>query len=122
MTILYTRLTIERQHGGVIVSYGMTLGPKIPYTMSAVLKNIEIRGSTGGSRKEFHDMVRFVKEHHIRPVISSVVENALENLPELDKLFDKMKDQSQFGKLVVTIGKRQGDAGPSAEKRQGQKI
>ncbi|KAJ9605612.1 hypothetical protein H2200_010269 [Cladophialophora chaetospira] len=107
------------KQGGVIVSYGMTIGPKMSYTMSAVLKNIEIRGSTGGSRQEFRDMVRFVKDHQIRPVISAVVENALENLEELDKLFEKMKDKSQFGKLVVTI---QGKAGASAETQQAQKI
>lgn len=32
--------------GGIIVSYGMTVKPKVDYTMAAVLKNIEIRGST----------------------------------------------------------------------------
>ncbi|KAK1072110.1 hypothetical protein LTR33_010319, partial [Friedmanniomyces endolithicus] len=43
--------------GGVIVSYGMTISPKMPFVMGAVLKNIELRGSTMGSRKEFADMV-----------------------------------------------------------------
>ncbi|KIX95868.1 uncharacterized protein Z520_08576 [Fonsecaea multimorphosa CBS 102226] len=108
--------------GGVIVSYGMTLGPEVTYSMSAVLKNIEIRGSTGGSRKEFRDMVRFVKDHHVRPVISSVVTNALEDLGELDKLFDKMKDQSQFGKLVVTIGQAQANPGTPVGTQKGHKI
>ena len=32
--------------GGIIVSYGMTAKPKVDYTMAAVLRNIEIRGST----------------------------------------------------------------------------
>lgn len=32
--------------GGIIVSYGMTVKPKVDYTMAAVLRNIEIRGST----------------------------------------------------------------------------
>jgi NADPH:quinone reductase-like Zn-dependent oxidoreductase len=30
--------------GGIIVSYGMTLGPLVPFTMTAVLKNIEVCG------------------------------------------------------------------------------
>ncbi|OAP58765.1 hypothetical protein AYL99_06062 [Fonsecaea erecta] len=107
---------------GVIVSYGMTLGPKVTYSMGAVLKNIEIRGSTGGSRKEFGDMVQFVKDHRIVPIISSVVENALEDLGELDKLFHKMKDQSQFGKLVVTIGQGQSNAETPGGTQQAHKI
>jgi NADPH:quinone reductase-like Zn-dependent oxidoreductase len=32
--------------GGTIVSYGMTVKPKVDFTMAAVLRNIEIRGST----------------------------------------------------------------------------
>lgn len=100
----------------------MTLGPKLSYTMGAVLKNIEIRGSTGGSRKEFQDMVRFVKDHQIHPVISSVVENALENLEELDKMFDMMKDSSQFGKLCVTIGDGEGKASTPGRDQQAQKL
>ena len=28
--------------GGKIVSYGMTLAPKTPFTMSAVFKNVEV--------------------------------------------------------------------------------
>ncbi|OQV07002.1 hypothetical protein CLAIMM_11496 [Cladophialophora immunda] len=89
--------------GGVIVSYGMTMGPKMFYSMNAVLKNIEIRGTTGGSRKEFASMVRFVDDHQIRPVVSRVVDNGLNALKELDGLFDDIGKGSQFGKLVVKI-------------------
>lgn len=32
--------------GGIVVSYGMTVKPQVDYTMAAVLRNIEIRGST----------------------------------------------------------------------------
>ncbi len=40
------------------------------FLMSAVLRNIEVRGTTMGSRKEFADMVQFVREKKIRPVVS----------------------------------------------------
>lgn len=81
----------------------MTLGPKLPFTMAAVLKNIEIRGSTMGSRREFKEMVAYVGEHRIRPVVSRTVKG-LENLEGIDGLFEDMKSGSQFGKLVVEIG------------------
>lgn len=32
--------------GGIIVSYGMTVKPKVDFTMAAVLRNIELKGST----------------------------------------------------------------------------
>lgn len=58
--------------GGIISVYGMTVGPQVTFTMSAVLKNIELRGSTMGSRAEFEEMVRFVDQHKIRPVVSDL--------------------------------------------------
>lgn len=92
------------KHGGVVVSYGMTLGPKLDVPMSAVLKNIEVRGSTMGSRKEFKEMVRFVNEKRIVPVVSKVVEG-LDNLEGVEELFQDMKQGKQFGKLVIRIKK-----------------
>jgi D-arabinose 1-dehydrogenase-like Zn-dependent alcohol dehydrogenase len=79
----------------------MTIGPKIDYVMSAVLKNIDVRGSTMGSRKEFAEMVRFVDEKKLKPVISRVVKGM--DLEKIDSLFDDMKAASQFGKLVIEI-------------------
>ena len=92
------------KHGGVIVSYGMTLGPKLDFPVSAVLKNIEVRGSTMGSRKEFKEMVRFVNEKKIVPVVSKVIDG-LDNLEGVEGLFQEMKDGKQFGKLVIRIKK-----------------
>ncbi|KAI0890431.1 oxidoreductase [Annulohypoxylon maeteangense] len=88
--------------GGVISVYGMTMGPKMDWTMQAVMKNIDLRGSTMGSRVEFRDMVAFVREHKIRPVVSRVVKG-LDNIEAIDSLFDDMKNGKQFGKLVIEI-------------------
>jgi D-arabinose 1-dehydrogenase-like Zn-dependent alcohol dehydrogenase len=82
----------------------MTLSPKMPFLMGAVLKNIELRGSTMGSRKEFADMVKYVDEKKLTPVVSRVV-SGLENFDGINSLFEDMKQGSQFGKLVVEIAK-----------------
>ncbi|CAL5868173.1 uncharacterized protein PFLUO_LOCUS2397 [Penicillium psychrofluorescens] len=95
--------------GGVISVYGMTVSPKMPFLMQAVLKNIDVRGSTMGSRKEFKEMVEFVKTHKIHPVVSRVLQTDLEDLAGIDGLFEDMKQGKQFGKLVVEFGK----SGPS---------
>ena len=90
------------KQGGVIVQYGMTVAPKMDWSMAAVLKNIDLRGSTMGSRKEFTDMVAFVKEKGIKPVVSRVVKG-LDNIEGIEGLFKEMDEGRQFGKLVIEI-------------------
>jgi NADPH:quinone reductase-like Zn-dependent oxidoreductase len=88
--------------GGVISQYGMTLSPAMDWVMQAVLKNVELKGTTMGSRAEFRDMVNFVREKKIRPVVSRVVKG-LDDLEAIDGLFKDMEEGKQFGKLVVEI-------------------
>ncbi|KAL1871599.1 hypothetical protein VTK73DRAFT_1948 [Phialemonium thermophilum] len=103
------RTTRLLKPGGVIVVYGMTVGPKMDWTMQAVLKNIDLKGSTMGSRKEFREMVDFVRAKQIRPVVSRVV-TGLDNLEAIDGLFEDMKSGKQFGKLVIAIAPEDGDS------------
>ena len=98
------------QGGGVLSVYGMTVSPKMTYSMTAVLKNIDVRGSTMGSRKEFKDAVNFVNAHKIRPVVSRTVRSSLDDIAALDSLFEDMKQGSQFGKLVFEFGKSSADS------------
>jgi len=100
------------QAGGVISIYGMTVSPKMPFLMQAVLKNIEVKGSTMGSRKEFGDMVAFMREKRAHVVVSRVVQGL--DLDAINGLFEDMKSASQFGKLVVEIAK---DAAAAAESK-----
>ncbi|KAI1828690.1 hypothetical protein F4861DRAFT_14515 [Xylaria intraflava] len=88
--------------GGVVTTVGMTVGPKMDWIMTAVLKNIELRGSTMGSRREFKDMVEFVKKHEIRPIVSRVVKG-LDNIKEIEELYEEIREGKQFGKLVIEI-------------------
>jgi NADPH:quinone reductase-like Zn-dependent oxidoreductase len=96
------RATKVLRPGGVIACYGMTVSPRMDWVMQAVLKNIELRGSTMGTRQEFSDMVAFVREKKIRPVVSRVVKG-LDNIEAIDGLFDEMNQGKQFGKLVIEI-------------------
>lgn len=90
------------KQGGVIACYGMTVGPKMDWLMQATLRHIELRGCTMGSRREFEEMVKFVREKKIRPVVSRVVKG-LDNLEGIESLFEDMKAGRQFGKLVILI-------------------
>ncbi|KAL8987027.1 MAG: hypothetical protein Q9169_008732, partial [Polycauliona sp. 2 TL-2023] len=90
--------------GGIIVTYGMTLGPKISFPMTAVMSNIEVRGSTMGSRREFADMMQAYRKKQMKPVISRVV-SGIEDLDQIDSLCEDMRKGNQFGKLVIEIAK-----------------
>lgn len=106
------RATRLLRPGGIVASYGMTVGPKMDWLMQAVMRNIELRGSTMGSRAEFRAMVAFVREHQIRPVVSRVVSGGLSpaNLPAIDGLFDDIQAGRQFGKLVLEFDDPSSDA------------
>lgn len=70
---LYSAYPRLMRDGGIISNYGQTADVKgVGFTMSYVLKNIDIKGSTMGSRKEFIEMVKFVQEKSIKPVVSHV--------------------------------------------------
>lgn len=88
--------------GGVIAQYGMTVGNKMDWQMRAVLANLELKGSTMGSRKEFRDMVAFVDKHKIKPIVSRTV-RGLSDLEAIETLFADMQTGRQFGKLVIEI-------------------
>ncbi|KIX07897.1 uncharacterized protein Z518_02551 [Rhinocladiella mackenziei CBS 650.93] len=88
--------------GGVIVSYGMTLGPSMPFSMKAVIRQIHVMSSTMGSRKDFADMVDCVRVNKIRPVVSRTV-SGLDDLEQMEELFDELAKGKQFGKLVVEV-------------------
>ncbi|KAI8636764.1 hypothetical protein BD408DRAFT_425620 [Parasitella parasitica] len=86
--------------GGIIANYGQTASPKgVGFSMTHVLKNIDMRGSTMGSRKEFKDMVQFVDRYKIKPVVSHVWTGL--NNKSIDQAIATMSNGDQFGKLVI---------------------
>ncbi|KAM7214307.1 alcohol dehydrogenase [Rhypophila decipiens] len=99
------------KNGGIISCYGMTLGPKMDWVAMGFLKNIELRGTAMGSKKEFREMIQFVGEKKIRPVVSRVVKG-LDNVEGIDGLFEDMRAGKQFGKLVILIEGESGDSSP----------
>ncbi|KAH8424389.1 MDR/zinc-dependent alcohol dehydrogenase-like family protein [Aspergillus melleus] len=88
--------------GGRVVTYGMTRAPSLSVPMRVILKNLDICGKALGSRREFAQMVDFVRKKRIVPVISRVV-NGIENLHEIEELFDMLRSGSQLGKLVIKL-------------------
>ncbi|TVY93411.1 putative zinc-type alcohol dehydrogenase-like protein [Lachnellula willkommii] len=90
------------KQGGVICCYGMTVAPKLDFPMVAVFKQIDLRGSSAGSRSELKAFLDFVGENKIRPVISRTVKG-LDNIDAINGLFEDMKFGTQFGKLIIEV-------------------
>lgn len=85
--------------GGRIVFYGATLGNPEGFNARKVFWNqIKLIGSTMGSDKDFINMLRYVEDHKIKPIIDEIYD--LENAVDA---FDKMKSGDQLGKLVIQI-------------------
>lgn len=115
---LYSAYPRLMRTGGIIANYGQNQG--VGFSMTHVLKNIDVKGSTMGSRKEFKDMVKFVDAHKIKPVVfkawkgltSESVDSAidvmrlvcyaLDNIIRILMYFIHSNGQ-QFGKLVIEI-------------------
>lgn len=83
--------------GGRIAIYGGTAGKIEGMTPQKIFwKQISILGTTMGSDRDFHNMLRFVNKHEIVPVIDEV-------FPFSDALVaaEKMEQGKQFGKVVL---------------------
>ena len=48
-------------------------------------------------------MVKYVQTKDIRPVVSKIIESRLDDVTQLESLFEEMRSGNQFGKLVVRI-------------------
>lgn len=82
---------------GRIVFYGATLGKPANLDVHRMFWNqISLQGSTMANDEEFEQMLAFVTQHQIKPIIDSITP-----FNEIITAFDKMKEGKQFGKLVV---------------------
>lgn len=86
--------------GGRIVFYGGTLGaiPQLP-PAKVFWKQLSILGSTMGSEQDFAEMLAFVTEHHLVPVVDEVFP-----LAEGEAALRRLETGAQFGKVVLKIG------------------
>lgn len=85
--------------GARVVSYGGTIGA-VPNFSPQILfwKQLEILGSTMGTEEEFGEMLAFVAEHKIHPIVDQVF-----SLKDGAQAFQRMEEGGQFGKIVMKV-------------------
>jgi zinc-binding alcohol dehydrogenase/oxidoreductase len=85
--------------GGTIVFFGSTLGPSNGLDLFRMFwSQVRLQGSTMGNDQEFLDMIQFVGENEITPIVDSV-----RPFDQIISAFNQMEKGSQMGKLVVTF-------------------
>ncbi|MGE4107230.1 MAG: zinc-binding dehydrogenase [Bacteriovoracia bacterium] len=83
--------------GGRLVTCGATSGSRVSIDLKLVFfKNIALLGSTMGGRQDLVDLVGFVSQGRLSPVIDS--EFSLRDLP---KAYARLESRQAFGKVVV---------------------
>ncbi len=92
----FGRLIDMAKAGGRIVFYGGTQGAMKISPQKVFWKQLTICGSTMGTDAEFADMVAFVCQHKIRPIVDKIF-----NFSEANQAFEYMHAAQQLGKIVL---------------------
>lgn len=85
--------------GGTLVIFGATAGDEVDFNLRAFFYGqYNLLGSTMGSAQEFREMLCFVEQHGIRPVVDKVFP-----LDDAYHAFKRMDEGEQFGKIAFSI-------------------
>lgn len=95
----FSKLIALARPGARIAIYGGTAGKIAAISPQQIFwKQIQILGTTMGSDHDFDEMVTFVQQHKIKPVIDSSF-----LLQDWQPAFRRMERGQQFGKIVLMI-------------------
>ena len=85
--------------GARIGNYGRTAGTIKELNPAEIFwKQISINGSTMGTAQDFANMIAFVEEKKLKPVVDKVYQ-----LEEAEQAFRRMDEGKQFGKIVLKV-------------------
>ncbi|GHB53379.1 quinone oxidoreductase family protein [Persicitalea jodogahamensis] len=96
----FARLVDVAAPGATICFYGGTNGNITDLVPAKIFfKQLNIHGTTMGTRQEFEEMIGFVEEKEIKPIVDEVFA-----LDDVEMALRRMEDGEQFGKIVLQIG------------------
>lgn len=85
--------------GGRLVTCGATSGDQPPADLRRIfIRQLQIIGSTHGDFSEFHDMLAFIGQQGIVPVIDSRFP-----IGQVHEALDRLESGKQFGKIGLTL-------------------
>ena len=85
--------------GGRLVTCGATSGDQPPADLRRIfIRQLQILGSTLGSRHELQDLLLFCEQHRIRPIIDRVFP-----MDEVHDALNMLSRSEQFGKIALLV-------------------
>jgi zinc-binding alcohol dehydrogenase/oxidoreductase len=85
--------------GGTIVTFGASAGDVVQLNLRDFFYGqYNLLGSTMGSSEEYKEMVRFIEEHQIKPIIDQMYP-----LEQYEQAFIRLEKAEQLGKIGFTI-------------------
>ncbi|KXH68110.1 hypothetical protein CSAL01_04840 [Colletotrichum salicis] len=85
---------------GVVVSAGLVGGKaEVVPMLAALMRPCIVRGVILGSRAQFRDMIRFIEEHDVKPM----VDDKTFELAEAKAAYARLKEKKHFSKIVIKI-------------------
>ncbi|GAB6430981.1 zinc-binding dehydrogenase [Bacillus luti] len=84
---------------GRIVNFGASSGDKIELPLRALFYNqIDIMGTSMGSREEFNEMIKFIEKYKIKPIMDEIY-----SLEEAIQALRRMELGEQFGNIALRM-------------------
>ncbi|MEI3604895.1 zinc-binding dehydrogenase [Pseudogracilibacillus sp. SE30717A] len=88
------------KQGGKIVTFGSTTEDTIDFNLREFFYGqYQLFGSTMGSREELRELLAFMGDHEIHPVVGHIY-----NLKNVNEAFELLEINKQFGKIAIEIG------------------
>lgn len=85
--------------GGTIVTFGASTSDVVSFDLRKFFYGqYKLLGSTLGSGEEYTEVVKFITEHRIRPVVDQVFP-----IHDFHHAFVKLEEANQFGKIALSI-------------------
>ena len=79
--------------------FGSSTGDEVTFNLRDFLYGqFNLLGSTMGSAEEFEDMLSFIEQNQIKPVIDRIY-----TLEQYKEAFDRLEKAEQIGKIGFTI-------------------
>ncbi|KAJ4316383.1 hypothetical protein N0V84_007898 [Fusarium piperis] len=92
-------LQAVRTDGLVMIIGGVGADAEVVPMFATVIHTCIARGILGGSRSQFKELVRFIDENKIKPVIDDVVFE----LAEVRDAYRRLKEKKHFAKIVIRV-------------------
>lgn len=95
----FNRSLAVLKQGGAFVLFGATAGDEVTINLREFFYGqYHLLGTTMGSREELREMLNFIEEHNIKPVVGHTYPFA-----KIADAFQLLEENEQYGKIAITI-------------------